>query len=198
MNHHAFIALGSNIGDRASYLEQAIALMNDHNDIRVIKRSSIYETEPVGYVDQQSFLNMVIHVQTSFNPRELLEVTQSIERECGRKRDVRWGPRTIDLDILLFDQENMEMENLSIPHPRMWERAFVIVPLIELEPTLYVEQRGQSIKEVYDELLDKEGVMLWNPKNSGRRIRAYRKLKGYTQEEFRKGNRNVCLGARRG
>ncbi|TWI53200.1 2-amino-4-hydroxy-6-hydroxymethyldihydropteridine diphosphokinase [Halalkalibacter nanhaiisediminis] len=163
MSHHAFIALGSNIGDRAGYLEQGIALLADHKDIELIKRSSIYETEPVGYVEQQSFLNMVIKVQTSLYPSELLAVTQSIELQCGRKRDIRWGPRTIDLDILLFDQENMEVENLTIPHPRMWERAFVIVPLMELEPNLYVEQRGQSLQEVYDELPDKEGVLLWNP-----------------------------------
>lgn len=163
MIHQVFIALGSNIGDRAGYLNQAIALLNDHVNIDVIRRSSIYETEPVGYLDQAAFLNMVICIQTSLEPQKLLEVTQSIECQCGRERDVRWGPRTIDLDILLFDQENMEMETLSIPHPRMWERAFVIVPLLELAPALYAEQRGQSIQEVYEELPAKEGVKIWNP-----------------------------------
>ncbi|MCM3762558.1 2-amino-4-hydroxy-6-hydroxymethyldihydropteridine diphosphokinase [Alkalihalobacillus oceani] len=163
MNHHAFIALGSNLGDRQAYLEQAINLLRDEGAIKVLRRSSIYETDPVGYVDQQHFLNMVIEVATSLTASELLEVTQRIELQCGRKREVRWGPRTIDLDILLFDQENMEMEHLIIPHPRMWERAFVMVPLMELEPKLYVETKRTSIEELCEKLPDKEGIKIWKP-----------------------------------
>ncbi|NEU32571.1 2-amino-4-hydroxy-6-hydroxymethyldihydropteridine diphosphokinase [bacterium LRH843] len=160
--HQVYIALGSNIGDRAAYLNQAISLLRDCNDLEVIRCSSIYETEPIGYVDQQSFLNMVVHIETTLKPSELLVVTQSIERNCGRVRNVRWGPRTIDLDILLFDQENMEMECLTIPHPRMWDRSFVIIPLMELDPSIHTDD-GRSIKEIYEGLSDKGGVKLWSP-----------------------------------
>ncbi|MDT8862675.1 2-amino-4-hydroxy-6-hydroxymethyldihydropteridine diphosphokinase [Alkalihalobacillus sp. MEB130] len=169
MNQDVYIALGSNIGNRADHLEKAIAFLEDQMGIRVITRSSIYETNPVGYVDQQSFLNMVVKVQTTLSARELLDVTQSIEQQCGRERDVRWGPRTIDLDILLFGEENMMLENLMIPHPRMWERAFVIVPLKEIHPTLYAEHLGQTIQEIYDGLPDKEGVWIWNPQTMERK-----------------------------
>jgi 2-amino-4-hydroxy-6-hydroxymethyldihydropteridine diphosphokinase len=162
MIHDVYIALGSNIGDRHKHLENAIELLKTDEQIHLVERSSIYETEPVGYVDQQSFLNMVVHIKTTFSAWELLDVTQSIEHNCGRERDIRWGPRTIDLDILLFDQENMMMENLSIPHPRMWERAFVIVPLKEIHPNLYAKHLGQTIQEIYNELPDKEGVTIWN------------------------------------
>lgn len=160
MKHHVYIALGSNIGDRQAHLHRAIGLLQEEDRIQVIQQSSIYETEPIGYTDQQSFLNMVIRIQTACSPSELLEITQAIEQRCGRTREIKWGPRTIDLDILLYDQENMEMENLIIPHPRMWERAFVIVPLMELEPEL-VNDEGKSIQEVYRHLDDRAGVKKW-------------------------------------
>ncbi|WP_227939081.1 2-amino-4-hydroxy-6-hydroxymethyldihydropteridine diphosphokinase [Alkalihalobacillus deserti] len=163
MSHDVYIALGSNIGDRYEHLMSAIQLLREHPHIEFIVSSSIYETEPVGYVNQQSFLNMVVVVNTSLSPRVLLEATQLIEERCGRTRDVRWGPRTIDLDILLFDQENIVMENLLIPHPRMWERAFVITPLMEVYPDLYATHLKQSIKEIYRALPDKEGVRIWSP-----------------------------------
>ncbi|ARK28475.1 2-amino-4-hydroxy-6-hydroxymethyldihydropteridine diphosphokinase [Halalkalibacter krulwichiae] len=163
MNHDVYIALGSNIGDRYDHLKTAIHLLDQHERISVEKQSSIYETEPVGYVNQQAFLNMVIYVKTDLSPRELLDVTQAIETRCGRKRDIRWGPRTIDLDILLFDQENMVMETLSIPHPRMWERAFVMIPLMELQPMLKAPHSDKSLEEIYKALPDKEGVRKWNP-----------------------------------
>ncbi|WP_100405959.1 2-amino-4-hydroxy-6-hydroxymethyldihydropteridine diphosphokinase [Bacillus solitudinis] len=163
MKHNVYLALGSNIGDRSSYLEQAINQLLNHDQIEFVSRSSIYETEPVGYIDQQSFLNMVVNVKTTLSPEKLLEEVQKIEAECGRIRDVRWGPRTLDLDILLYDEENMEMENLCIPHPRMWERAFVVVPLIELNPKLFVATLDKTIQEVYKEIPDKEGVEIWRP-----------------------------------
>ncbi|MCL7749242.1 2-amino-4-hydroxy-6-hydroxymethyldihydropteridine diphosphokinase [Halalkalibacter alkaliphilus] len=169
MKHDVYIALGSNIGDRADHLEKAIQLLKSREDIQLITRSSIYETDPVGYVNQQSFLNMVVHIRTTKSAREILEVTQSIEHRCGRERDIRWGPRTIDLDILLYGEENMMLENLIIPHPRMWERAFVIVPLMEIHPTLYAEHLEQTIQEIYDELPDKEGVRKWNPQTMAKK-----------------------------
>ncbi|MBP3953455.1 2-amino-4-hydroxy-6-hydroxymethyldihydropteridine diphosphokinase [Bacillus suaedae] len=162
MKHLAYIALGSNIGQREEYLERAILLLDEHERINVIERSSIYETDPVGYIDQQAFLNMVILVRTDLTAERLLTETQRIELECGRTREVKWGPRTIDLDILLFDQENMEMENLTIPHPRMWERAFVLVPLTEIAPTLYISALGKTILELFHQLPEEEGVRVWN------------------------------------
>ncbi|KHF38306.1 2-amino-4-hydroxy-6-hydroxymethyldihydropteridine diphosphokinase [Halalkalibacter okhensis] len=169
MMHNVYIALGSNIGDREDHLEKAIQLLETQDEMKLIKRSSIYETEPVGYVNQQSFLNMVVNIKTTKTAREVLDVTQSVEHHCGRERGIRWGPRTIDLDILLFDEEKMMLENLVIPHPRMWERAFVIVPLMEIHPTLYAEHLGQTIQEVYDELPDKEGVRIWNPQTTAKK-----------------------------
>ncbi|GAE31775.1 2-amino-4-hydroxy-6-hydroxymethyldihydropteridine diphosphokinase [Halalkalibacter hemicellulosilyticus] len=162
MKHIAYIALGSNIGKRHAHLEKAIDLLSQEAMIEVCTRSSIYETDPVGYEDQQSFLNMVISIRTSLTSEQLLEKMQQIERDCGRTREIKWGPRTIDLDILLYDQENMEMEHLIIPHPRMWERAFVLVPLKEIAPTLYVAAKGQTVEELYDTLPDKEGVKVWS------------------------------------
>jgi 2-amino-4-hydroxy-6-hydroxymethyldihydropteridine diphosphokinase len=163
MSHDVYIALGSNISNRFSHLKSAIELLENHPSITLVKSSSIYETEPVGYINQQSFLNMVLYVKTNLEARELLAVTQRIEEQCGRKRDIRWGPRTIDLDILLFDQENMVMDDLLIPHPRMWERAFVMVPLMEVYPSLYAPHLKQSIQEIYKALPDKEGVRIWSP-----------------------------------
>src|SRR5699024_9592520 len=96
------------------------------------QESSIYETAPVGFIDQADFLNMVIEVETRLSPIELLDVCQEIELRLGRERVIRFGPRTIDLDILLYNQENLETERLSIPHVRMHERAFVLVPLAEI------------------------------------------------------------------
>ncbi|WP_017729472.1 2-amino-4-hydroxy-6-hydroxymethyldihydropteridine diphosphokinase [Halalkalibacterium ligniniphilum] len=161
MNHIVYLALGSNLGDREQFLKNAILYLSEHPHIIIKKLSSIYETEPVGYVDQDPFLNMVVEIQTSLDALSLLSVTQEIEEKCDRVRAIRWGPRTIDLDILLYDQENMKMENLCIPHPRMWERAFVIVPLMELNSTLVSPHADKPITEVYGELADKEGVKLW-------------------------------------
>ncbi|KGA96316.1 2-amino-4-hydroxy-6-hydroxymethyldihydropteridine pyrophosphokinase [Alkalihalobacillus alcalophilus ATCC 27647 = CGMCC 1.3604] len=163
MDNKVLLALGSNIGNRQEYLKQALALLQEHTHIQLNNQSPIYETEPVGYVDQQPFLNMVVEIATSLEPLKLLEVTQSIELECGRKRDVRWGPRTLDLDILLYDEENMEVENLSIPHPRMLERAFVMIPLSDLQPDRLICNQQKTVGEIAQSLPDKEGVKRWIP-----------------------------------
>ncbi|ANB61288.1 2-amino-4-hydroxy-6-hydroxymethyldihydropteridine diphosphokinase [Anoxybacteroides amylolyticum] len=167
MENYAYIALGSNIGDRLRYLHEAVEKLATHEQISVIDTSSIYETDPVGYVPQGNFLNMVIHVQTSLSPFALLEATQTIEQELGRKREIRWGPRTLDLDILLYNHENIETERLTIPHPRMTERAFVLVPLFELNGDIYIPTVQRCVASLIDELPDKEGVRLWKQKNGG-------------------------------
>ena len=157
----AYIALGSNIGDRASFLKFGLKSLEDDVKISIISYSSIYETSPVGYVEQADFLNMVVEIKTSYDPLHLLDCTQEIQKEAGRNTEIRWGPRTLDLDILLYNKENIEMEHLIIPHPRMHERSFVIVPLKEINPSLYFPAMEKSIEQVYEELSDKEGVRIW-------------------------------------
>ena len=135
MMHKAYIGLGTNLGDREEALDCAINLIEDRG-IVVDARSSIYETQPQGMKDQPWFLNMVVRVKTDLSARELLQALLDIEGRMGRKRLVRWGPRVIDLDILLFDREEIHEEDLCVPHPRMTERAFVLVPLLELAPDI--------------------------------------------------------------
>lgn len=131
----AYISLGSNMGDKVQSLQQAVTLLNSHEQIDVLKSSSVYDTDPVGYEDQDLFMNIVVEVKTTLNATQLLVVCQEIEQELKRVRIVRWGPRTMDLDIILFGQEVIATETLSIPHPRMHERGFVLVPLAEIAPT---------------------------------------------------------------
>ncbi|MEN0641676.1 2-amino-4-hydroxy-6-hydroxymethyldihydropteridine diphosphokinase [Alkalicoccobacillus gibsonii] len=160
---NVYLSLGSNMESRIGYLEKAISKLRLMKDSEVTAISSIYETDPVGYIDQPSFLNLVVCLKTTLPPFELLAETQQIENELGRKREIRWGPRTIDLDILLYDQENMKMESLTLPHPRMWQRSFVIIPLLEVAPDLSFDVQGVTLKQVYDQLQDKEGVRMWKP-----------------------------------
>lgn len=131
----AYISLGSNMGDKVQSLQQAVTLLNSHEQIDVLKSSSVYDTDPVGYEDQDLFMNIVVEVKTTLSAAQLLIACQEIEQELKRVRIVRWGPRTMDLDIILFGQEVIETETLSIPHPRMHERGFVLVPLAEIAPT---------------------------------------------------------------
>lgn len=136
---NAFLGLGSNLGDKRDYLEKALEKLKNHPSIDVLKISSFYETEPVGYKAQDWFLNIVVKIATSLTPLELLDFCQSIEKDLLRKRDIRWGPRTIDVDILLYENYSCQSDKLTIPHPRMMERAFVLVPLEEIEPDLIIE-----------------------------------------------------------
>lgn len=165
MKNKAYIALGSNMGDRFGYLTQAILLLESHEKIEVVNTSSIYETDPVGYTDQDQFLNMAIQVKTSLEPVELLDTCLDIELKLGRKREIKWGPRTLDLDILLYNHENIETEKLTIPHPRMRERAFVILPLLEMDPDLTLPNTGEPLKNCLQSIPDKEGVRIWKQKN---------------------------------
>lgn len=127
------LSLGSNIGDRLENLYRAIELLKSRG-VEHINLSSFYETEPQGFRDQDYFVNCVITGETSLLPEELLKTTQSVERDMKRKTLFRWGPRIIDVDILTYDGIKMDSQELTIPHPRMFERAFVLVPLSELEP----------------------------------------------------------------
>jgi 2-amino-4-hydroxy-6-hydroxymethyldihydropteridine diphosphokinase len=150
------------MGDRLDYLNSAISSLNNHEQMEVVNVSSIYETDPVGFTEQSPFLNMVASIRTSLLPEDLLAECLKIELMLGRKREIRWGPRTMDLDILLYNQENIETEDLIIPHPRMKERAFVLIPLMEIASDLSNHVFGDiNIKE----LQEKEGVRLWKRKN---------------------------------
>ncbi|MCL2559144.1 MAG: 2-amino-4-hydroxy-6-hydroxymethyldihydropteridine diphosphokinase [Turicibacter sp.] len=134
----AHLSLGSNIGDRLDYLAQAVRGLDEHPGIRVTKISSVYETAAWGLEEQDDFLNVALEVRTSLAPLCVLDVCQRIESDLDRQREVRWGPRTIDIDILLFEGAEVDDERLSIPHPHMLEREFVLVPLVEIAPDLRV------------------------------------------------------------
>jgi 2-amino-4-hydroxy-6-hydroxymethyldihydropteridine diphosphokinase len=129
----AYLALGSNLGDRLETLQRAVDLLHARPGIGVVRSSRVYETEPVG-PPQPAYLNAVIEVQTDLEPHELLKETQAVEDELGRVRAERWGPRTIDVDVLTFDERTIDEPELVVPHPRMHERGFVLVPLGELDP----------------------------------------------------------------
>jgi len=157
----AYIALGSNMGDREGTLLRAIEALHAHPNITVTAISAIYETDPVGYTEQDAFLNMVVQVKTTLSPDELLQQQLAIEGQLGRVRHIRWGPRTIDLDLLMYGQYTVESEFLILPHPRMMERAFVLVPLfdvLEAHHQLYSE-----VQQIAEEALQlrKEGITLW-------------------------------------
>lgn len=166
MMHQAFLSLGTNIGNREKFLHEALLLLDQHNAIEVKSLSSIYETEPVGFTNQDDFLNMVAEINTSLEPQELLKETTTIEKALGRKRIFRWGPRTIDIDILLFDRVELEIDILQIPHPRLIERAFVLVPLAEIHSSnLAIPGAEFSLTEYIQQNPDKEGVRLWKQNN---------------------------------
>ncbi|TYR78227.1 2-amino-4-hydroxy-6-hydroxymethyldihydropteridine diphosphokinase [Priestia megaterium] len=158
MEKTSFIALGSNIEDRMSYLEKGISCLNDHEQIKVVSMSSVYETAPVGYTEQADFLNMVVEIRTTLSPLDLLDYLQEVERKQGRKREIVWGPRTLDLDILLYNEENIKSERLVIPHPHMTERAFVMVPLCEIADDLIIPTISKSVADLTAKLPDRHEV----------------------------------------
>lgn len=142
--NRAYLGLGSNMGDKKRYLYDAIQLLNHHNQITITTLSSLYETAPWGYVDQDIFMNLVVEIETSLTPLELLDVCQHIENELGRVREFKWGPRVIDVDVLLYNDEVIESERLIVPHPYMTERDFVMIPLAEICPQLIV--KGKAVQ----------------------------------------------------
>jgi len=130
----AYLGLGSNLGDRLTLLRKAETRLAAVPGIHILARSSIYETEPVGLMHQPWFLNRVLLIETTLDPHALLDVLQQAEDSLGRTRTVRWGPRTIDIDLLLYDDNTVTSERLKIPHPELPHRRFVLLPLAELDP----------------------------------------------------------------
>ncbi|PRO64414.1 2-amino-4-hydroxy-6-hydroxymethyldihydropteridine diphosphokinase [Alkalicoccus urumqiensis] len=164
MTVRAFIGLGANIGDPVTQLEEALELLDKHADIDVVRVSSFYQTAPVGVLDQPDFTNACCEISTSLQPLDLLSFLQEVEQELGRIREKRWGPRTLDLDILLFGEENIKLESLIVPHPRMHERAFVIVPLAEIAPDIVVRD-GKTAAEWKETLPDAGDITKRSPQD---------------------------------
>jgi 2-amino-4-hydroxy-6-hydroxymethyldihydropteridine diphosphokinase len=157
--YKVFLSLGSNLGDRENNLFEAVNKISKISGINITKVSNIYETEPVGYLDQGKFLNMALRLLTELEPLKLLEYLQSVEIMLKRTREIHWGPRTIDIDILMIDNLKIDLKELVIPHPRMFERAFVLIPfreLIEREDSFI-----ENIDDYIDACADKNGVKLY-------------------------------------
>ncbi len=153
----AWIGIGSNMGDRLEYVRRALGLMDALPDTELVATSSTYDTAPVGVTDQPRFLNAVAELSTDIGPVELLRKLLEIEASCGRVRTDVWGPRTLDLDLLLYDDVEMETEELTLPHPRAWGRAFVLVPLAELAPDLSLPGGTETVRERVAALGDHAG-----------------------------------------
>lgn len=162
----AYVALGSNLGDRAALLRAALVALQRGGDVQVVTESAVYETAPVGGPEQPDYLNMVVAVATALEPEGLLERCLAIEAEHGRVRRERWGPRTLDLDLLAFGAAERRSERLTLPHPRMAERAFVLVPLAEIAPELKI---GDTTAGMLAAQIDRSGLRQLGPlAHSGR------------------------------
>ena len=155
MQHSVFLALGTNLGDRFANLQAALEALAPQ--VQVAAESPVYETPPWGYEDQPAFLNMVVKAETSLAPEALLGFLKQLEAQLGRKPTFRNGPRQIDLDILFYDDLVLDESSLSLPHPRLHERAFVLVPLADLAPDLRHPVLGRTIRELLKGL-DRTGI----------------------------------------
>jgi 2-amino-4-hydroxy-6-hydroxymethyldihydropteridine diphosphokinase len=155
MAHTVYLALGTNLGDRLASLQQALAALPPL--VRLVAASPVYETPPWGYIDQPAFLNQVIRAETALDPHALLENLKHIETSVGRTATFRYGPRVIDLDILFYDEILLDSPELTIPHPHIPERAFVLVPLADLNPHLRHPALGKTVRQML-EGIDIQGI----------------------------------------
>lgn len=155
-----YLSLGSNLGNREDNLRQALSLISRHMTLTDL--SSVYETEPLEYTSQPTFLNMVCAGKTYDRPRNILELTQGIEKALGRVTTFKYGPRTLDVDILLYGHEVIDSPDLQIPHPSFSGRAFVLVPLSEIAPNIIHPVLGKSIADLLMEVSGREKVVMFN------------------------------------
>jgi 2-amino-4-hydroxy-6-hydroxymethyldihydropteridine diphosphokinase len=163
----AFVGLGSNLGEREAMIRLALEQLAQVPDTTLVRASSLYDTEAVGDTEQPNFLNAVAEVETRLSPRQLLWNLLLIERRLGRVRTRRWGPRTIDLDLLLFGDQVLDEPGLQVPHPELIRRSFVLVPLVELDPLVVHPQTGETMLAHLSRLSGtrppvKQGNRLWN------------------------------------
>ena len=161
----AYLGLGTNLGSREQNLSQALQSLANSSDLHIVRSSSTYETAPWGYTDQPSFLNCAVEVRTKLSPVELLKFAKFIEGDLGRQENFRYGPRLIDIDILLYGTETIHLgqPDLDIPHMRITERAFVLVPLTEIAPDIIHPMLNVSLADLLEKVNGKEDVNLWGP-----------------------------------
>lgn len=157
----SFVGVGSNLGDPAARCAEAVCRISQLSGIKVLRQSSLYRTEPVGFEKQDWFINSVVEIRTVLNPHELLKALQRIEDTMGRTRGEKWGPRVIDLDILLYGQEIMKEDELAIPHPDLHKRRFVLEPLCEIAPYAIHPVFGVSVHGLTERLDDESRVYLY-------------------------------------
>ena len=159
MPRRVFLGLGGNVGDREANLRDAISRLKAAAGVNFLRPSRVYQTEPMHVTDQPEFLNMVVEIEVpeAMAARDLLDLVKGIEKDVGRKHRERWGPREIDIDILLFGDEHVAEDEFEVPHPRMWERAFVMAPLAELAPDLKTPG-GETAAELAKRLSEEQRV----------------------------------------
>lgn len=166
MAERIFLGLGSNLGDRRAYLERALSRLARTPEVQVVARASLYQTEPLGFTAQPRFLNTVVELSSRLGPRALLQRCQEIEARLGRVRGRHWGPRRIDLDLLFYGMQIITEADLQLPHPRLTQRRFVLVPLAELAPQFRHPATRRTIQELLETLADDKGVMSYREGDS--------------------------------
>ena len=157
----AYLSMGSNIGDRLNFLKEGLNELRNNKKIKITKISSVYETAPVGFLNQNNFLNIIVEIETSLNPFQLLEYNQGIEKKLKRVKEIHWGPRTIDIDIITYGYENIDNPVLTIPHKEALNRAFVLLPLAEITKDNFTIN-NKKIREILKEIPhDKKIIWLY-------------------------------------
>jgi 2-amino-4-hydroxy-6-hydroxymethyldihydropteridine diphosphokinase len=158
MGHTAYIGIGSNIGDKVHQCELAISEILKVDRHKLLAKSSLFKSKPIGYTSQDWFVNGVIKIETEMEPLDLFRVLRTIELKLGRTQTFRWGPRSIDIDILFFDDKEVRTQELQIPHPRLHERQFVLIPLVEIDRDLLHPILKKTIGKLLEETKEDQGV----------------------------------------
>ena len=158
MGHIAYIGIGSNLGDKLYYCEKAISEILKINRHKLLAKSSLFKTEPIGYTSQDWFVNGVIKIETDLEPSELLQTLKTVEAHLGRTETLRWGPRTIDLDILFFDDIQIQTGELKVPHPLIQDRKFVLIPMAEIDRNLVHPVLKKTVQELLNDFQEDQKV----------------------------------------